>query len=834
MTQHIGSIKRPNKASCRILANHFNNGTCKTFNVMIIEKVDDTLCTTEQREQRLKRETYYIEALKTRYPYGLNEKFAKEDAELSVYNNLRRNLKHKKRKRGKRKPRSQRHSTNTDQYLNDVHTLSQNNKEEAFKYTFKKSFELSNKTHKKIYTDLTDKTELSNWEEIIYDISATKIQQANKGKQENTVKRKPDTIIKLKFSNKYLDLINLSQILRSTNVKNSFPNDEKLTKYKLPGIIYSYDKPMSAYTFNYRQAIENIDINCIPELTCRCETYTQPDTYHKHVITGDPSFIKNKKLRAILSKSPSYRITNNTTTEYCLSILKQDITEYVDIIYQKYPNTEMDFSAWIKSIMQAATQNIQNKPYPSDYASLNQTIKKDLELLQKDIVITRTDKAGQNYAFICQKLYKRQIAEELGTLTGGNATYEIIASSADQIITNLIQKSTQLQLPYDSDLSNLPFIQLLIKFHKTPIKFRTIISSSKAFTKIASEKVAMCLKLITKRMMNYCSTIRTCTSINAFWIINNNKPIIDTMEKLSKQNKAVSISTFDFTTLYTTIDHHELISKLSYIVDLAFKSSRHKFIRIYHKSATWSNSEGQSLYFDKNKLIEGIRFIIENTFITFGKSIFRQKVGIPMGTNSAPDMANLFLFAQEFLFIKTNLRVDFSKCFTFRYVYRYLDDITAINDNDYLGLYYKDIYHQSLSLVKVNTQPDSADVLDIHIEIKGKKFHTKVYDKRDDFPFSINMFPDITSNISINTVMGVYTSQVIRFGRISSNTHDFLSTCAMYTHKLQANGYPKRTIKMTFIKCMKRRKQLISKFNFRNAQHAYWQLKLKLDSIHSH
>jgi hypothetical protein len=37
------------------------------------------------------------------------------------------------------------------------------------------------------------------------------------------------------------------------------------------------------------------------------------------------------------------------------------------------------------------------------------------------------------------------------------------------------------------------------------------------------------------------------------------------------------------------------------------------------------------------------RFWIDNIFVIFGGRVFQQKVGIPMGTNGAPLLADLFL-----------------------------------------------------------------------------------------------------------------------------------------------------------------------------------------------
>ena len=42
-----------------------------------------------------------------------------------------------------------------------------------------------------------------------------------------------------------------------------------------------------------------------------------------------------------------------------------------------------------------------------------------------------------------------------------------------------------------------------------------------------------------------------------------------------------------------------------------------------------------------------IEFLVDNTYVRFGGQLFRQMVGIPMGTNCAPLLADLFLYSYE-------------------------------------------------------------------------------------------------------------------------------------------------------------------------------------------
>jgi hypothetical protein len=42
-----------------------------------------------------------------------------------------------------------------------------------------------------------------------------------------------------------------------------------------------------------------------------------------------------------------------------------------------------------------------------------------------------------------------------------------------------------------------------------------------------------------------------------------------------------------------------------------------------------------------------LEFLIDNIFVSFGGTLFQQVVGIPMGTNCAPLLADLFLYSYE-------------------------------------------------------------------------------------------------------------------------------------------------------------------------------------------
>ena len=83
-----------------------------------------------------------------------------------------------------------------------------------------------------------------------------------------------------------------------------------------------------------------------------------------------------------------------------------------------------------------------------------------------------------------------------------------------------------------------------------------------------------------------------------------------------------------------------------------------------------------------------IEFLIENIFVQFGGCLFRQVIGIPMGTNCAPLLADLFLYSYENEFLDNMIRSGHRRLArSFNLCYRYIDDLIAFNNKkclDYL------------------------------------------------------------------------------------------------------------------------------------------------------
>ena len=73
-------------------------------------------------------------------------------------------------------------------------------------------------------------------------------------------------------------------------------------------------------------------------------------------------------------------------------------------------------------------------------------------------------------------------------------------------------------------------------------------------------------------------------------------------------------------------------------------------------------------------------YLMDNIYLFYRTEIYRQIIGIPMGTDCAPELANLFLFSYEYRYIIDLINSGVKDIDLFRYIYRYIDDLLSLND----------------------------------------------------------------------------------------------------------------------------------------------------------
>ena len=137
----------------------------------------------------------------------------------------------------------------------------------------------------------------------------------------------------------------------------------------------------------------------------------------------------------------------------------------------------------------------------------------------------------------------------------------------------------------------------------------------------------------------------------------NSTSVLSSLDQLDVRT-ATSVQTFDFSTLYTSIPHDLLKSRISNLAHNAFRkkdgSVRYTHIKVTRAKGYFThdlNGGGDGMYTADN-ICRMIEFLIDNIFVQFGGRLFRQVIGIPMGTNCAPlpaDLLLLYSYENEFL-----------------------------------------------------------------------------------------------------------------------------------------------------------------------------------------
>ena len=107
-----------------------------------------------------------------------------------------------------------------------------------------------------------------------------------------------------------------------------------------------------------------------------------------------------------------------------------------------------------------------------------------------------------------------------------------------------------------------------------------------------------------------------------------------------------------------------------------------------------------------------LTFLVDNIYVVFAGKVFEQIIGIPMGTNCAPLLADIFLYAYEAEFIQSLLWAGRkSLASQFNFTYRYIDDVLANYNQDFEN-YLGQMYPPELEIKDTTESNTSAFYLD--------------------------------------------------------------------------------------------------------------------------
>ena len=696
-------------------------------------------------KDRIVLENYHITRCKSLYPFGLNNIFngstiVKNINETCIYSLFTSSGVHIRGRRGGRRNRPD-NDTRIKVFIKSIKEFKNEMLSQDIIRKIKTLiFGTKNKTLAKALRDgLLSEKEFCIPEiwYIIIDFCKFKLRVNNLDVILNKNDPKINYLV-LTFQDRIFDFINISTLIKDFEHLLPFENDKVIIR-----LAFKYKKTIGRMVCNYNDLSRNCPDGSYDDL-CMCSLFTDfIDDDLGHVVTGNLDIVEDSKLRNFMNRGTNFRpsfiprfkfIVDNFVKELNLFCLK---ASYIfNYPYEGFNEWKYSIIASFKDKLNYALKYKYNSEHIDFY---DDKIKKAIIKLQELFAVTVVDKAGNNFAIMCKKLYFDLLNKEYCL----NDTFTMYSNSIDVFKKKILAFYKLLKIKPDN--FDFPYLFITVKFHKTPIGFRFVTSGTKSYNKKASEALQTYLKIITDHLISQGDN----------FIILNSQRVINYIDNFSRIN---TIDTYDFENLFTSLPHNNMLD--------VFNSLFEEFRDLLNCSRDFWNSL--------------ISFCIFNNILFNGKDYHIQTKGIPMGSNYSSNFANLYLHYFENK-AHNNHKIQ---------ALRYIDDVIVFNGNNFENVV-KDIYPAELKLKRTNLHNNQVNFLDLNIDITTDYTHISLYDKRKEFKFEVRSLTNWYSNVSIKVHRNIVISYLCRIKRICNCKIDFLKEVDILIEKLIGNGFPK-------------------------------------------
>ena len=119
---------------------------------------------------------------------------------------------------------------------------------------------------------------------------------------------------------------------------------------------------------------------------------------------------------------------------------------------------------------------------------------------------------------------------------------------------------------------------------KKTYKARFITNSSSCTTTELSKLLTSCLTAVKNHVIRYCEKVYERSGKNLFWSIKTSGEVLNKLK--SRGFRATSLSTYDFSTLYTTLPHNLIKEKLINLIEWTFKRECLPYIACKERQAS--------------------------------------------------------------------------------------------------------------------------------------------------------------------------------------------------------------------------------------------------------
>ena len=126
-----------------------------------------------------------------------------------------------------------------------------------------------------------------------------------------------------------------------------------------------------------------------------------------------------------------------------------------------------------------------------------------------------------------------------------------------------------------------------------------------------------CLTAVKKHATKYCEKVYERSGKNLFWFIKNSGEILDKLN-------ATSLSTYDYSTLYTTLPHNLIKDKLIDLIERTFQREGSPYLACNDRNAFFTSEKTKKYHaWSCQNVCDALIFLLDNIFILFGTKLYR-------------------------------------------------------------------------------------------------------------------------------------------------------------------------------------------------------------------
>ena len=771
-------------------------------------------------EKLREREKYWIRELNTVFPYGLNDRIDFDgirDAYTHVLSNSPKTIysvfnkvKNNRTKKGSGMNRRNRADNwNVEEFFHelldiDTFPVCREVKCRIMRLSNDQTMDLL--THVSHHLTSISTTVNGCNEFILYVIKDIAVHKLSRH-HPSPVKKTANSYLVVDYVNGLLDDINLPSLINNKEIMDKFPHD---SEFCTPSLSFKYSRTTRSRITNYKKAVQE-DVS---STRCNCANYPPEyvDNHHQHVFTGDINIVEDKNVKTLFSKGLNYREPQKPDKAKVKSACQAAIDRYINTVSPRVNMNTSAFTPWKVELLKAIDSKLSTVQLYNYNSELGNSASRNyLDKLHKDFVIAPIDKASNNISIVCKSYYHQVLNNEI--LQSGN--FEQVQESEIDVVDRLDQFLKSKGIQVDESSQKLPFLYFTPKMHKDPPGSRFITAGKDTITSPLSKLLSSGLKSMLKTQKNFSAYLNKYKVYNDYFIIDNHDEVLNFMNKSNVNgNGRKSVRSFDFKTLYTKIPHIQLKQNVQTFVNRIFKHKNKRYIVVTDKSAYFSNKRcSKHLSLTADEFLCLVDFIVDNSYVVYQGQVYRQIIGIPMGTNCAPDLANIYLHVFEYDYIHSLIdNQNYDLAAKLSNLFRYQDDLIVFEDDRMFETIIRDMYPPVMELENTNLSPCKVNYLDMTISVHRGKYFYKSFDKRNDFGFEIINYPDLRGNIPKRPAYGVFISQLVRFCSINRSVHHYKRDIEILVKKLLLKGFSKVRLCAKFRQYCLKYLQVWSKF----------------------